>query len=1332
MLLSVTMLRRALAAVLLALSAASSTVASDLARRNSTGLTDAVTWDPHSLSIFGQRVFILSAEVHPWRQPNPDLWADVFEKIKANGFNTVSFYVHWALHYPTPDTNDGKGDWQEGTYRDLQRFIDEAKNAGLWMIARPGPYINAETTGGGFPGWVGNIAGSLRTDNINYTRAWKPYMIAVSQIIAKNQITNGGPIILVQAENEFSAGTGRSDYMQDIIDTYRANSIVIPTTHNDQHAGQGGNFSPDLPGNGSVNIYCGDSYPQGTSRWNQVQTIYMSVHKNVAPSSPLCLAEFGGGWLLGWGSKARGGTGYEVFETTLDNADYENVFYKENYAQTTTILNIYMLFGGTNWGQTAEPTVYSSYDYGGGINENRVATPKMNEMRLQGLFLRVSRDLLATIQISNGTNYTTSSLVHTAELKNLQSGAGFYVLRHNDATSTDLTTTQLNITTSEGALLLPAQGVITLNGRDSKILVTDYVFGQSATTILYSTAEILTWTTIDDIDYIIFYAGLGETGETTFKFSSQPQVSLNGASNVTSTYSGGILTLVYSLQGSKFVDINASGKTITVVILDKPTANTWHAPIIPGSGNYGSFFSFGTNQTILASGPYLIRTAAISGNTLHLTGDLNGTTPIEFIAPSSVDTLYWNGQVQTVTQTSHRSFTAILAVSDTPKLPTLGSWKVLGSLPEIDPAFDDSDFVTADQTTTNYTNLPPLSGTQVLYSQQYGFYGGNIIFRGHFNASGEETSINLSVQGGYGFGYSAFLNGVFLGSNQGNASVSMTTDSWKIPSSTLQIGKDNVVVVIQDHTGIIEAYINGGKEPRGIRGYSITGGNTTFTTWKLQGNQGGAAHAPDAVRGYLNEGGLYAERIGAHLPGFDDSKWASGTPLSGGGVHDAGVNFYRTTFSFDVPQGLDVPLRLSITPSDISQNYRVQIYLNGWQLGKYINNLGPQTTFVLPPGILKRQSENTLALSLWSLDSSGAALAGLELIADGAFSTSLTLSDYLLAPDYEGAQRPAAEYVVAMIYSDVQEGCRLSDETLAVLQTRLEELTSVPPPQQKLLYKGKKPSHEESTTLQDAGFKDGMKVQLLGATAEELGGMRKVEDEQRRRENIMRERAVKGTVKVRSTGPSAFTSAPSGRYRFHRLEPLQHLPNPASALATLERLSSDPAILHVMNKHEFSVGLLTELAPHEDPHLLGLNVNAGQAIKLRLRTDAYDGFRPYLEVRRVLCHELTHNKWGDHDNNFKELNSQLNREVVAFERAKKEGTHTLVDGLGGYEPSSELEAEARTYVLGGSGIAPSGNETVEDRRRRMLEATMNRLRKEEEELEHSCGTAAGPASGEAH
>ena len=103
---------------------------------NSTGLTNTVQWDPHSLFLLGQRTFILSAEVHPWRSINPNLWRDVFEKIKANGFNTVSFYTHWGLHYPSANTNGGKGDFSNGTYRDIQMFIDEAKTAGLWLIAR--------------------------------------------------------------------------------------------------------------------------------------------------------------------------------------------------------------------------------------------------------------------------------------------------------------------------------------------------------------------------------------------------------------------------------------------------------------------------------------------------------------------------------------------------------------------------------------------------------------------------------------------------------------------------------------------------------------------------------------------------------------------------------------------------------------------------------------------------------------------------------------------------------------------------------------------------------------------------------------------------------------------------------------------------------------------------------------------------------------------------------------------------------------------------------------------------------------------------------------------
>ncbi|KZT67333.1 WLM-domain-containing protein [Daedalea quercina L-15889] len=303
----------------------------------------------------------------------------------------------------------------------------------------------------------------------------------------------------------------------------------------------------------------------------------------------------------------------------------------------------------------------------------------------------------------------------------------------------------------------------------------------------------------------------------------------------------------------------------------------------------------------------------------------------------------------------------------------------------------------------------------------------------------------------------------------------------------------------------------------------------------------------------------------------------------------------------------------------------------------------------------------------------------------------------------------------------------LPDDTVALLQTRLEELTSVPPSLQKLLFKGKKPSFEGAETISQAGLKNGARIQMLGSTSEELGRTLAAETEHQRKERILRERALKAPIHVRSSGSS---STSSSQYAFHRIEPLAHLPEPASARALLTRLAHDPAIRHVMQKHHLAVGLLTELAPHEQPHLLGLNVNAGQAIKLRLRTDRYDGFRLYSEVRKVLCHELSHNVWGDHDNNFKEMNSQLNREIAEFERTTAEGTHHLTGTGDAYQPSSELEAEAQTYILcgppqtlGGTTPTASGDESREDRRRRLLEATMKRLQKEEEELEERCGTA---------
>ncbi|BGO99477.1 hypothetical protein RTG_02090 [Rhodotorula toruloides ATCC 204091] len=134
------------------------------------------------------------------------------------------------------------------------------------------------------------------------------------------------------------------------------------------------------------------------------------------------------------------------------------------------------------------------------------------------------------------------------------------------------------------------------------------------------------------------------------------------------------------------------------------------------------------------------------------------------------------------------------------------------------------------------------------------------------------------------------------------------------------------------------------------------------------------------------------------------------------------------------------------------------------------------------------------------------------------------------------------------------------------------------------------------------------------------------------------------------------SSSDPAHFRFHHLEPFpKSVPFFDRRKAMLERLAEDPAVKDVMRRHKFAVGVLTELHPtlHTNfstgEKLLGLNTNAGQKISLRLLTDDLDGLRAYNDVRRVLLHELSHNRFGDHDNNFKELNSLLNREVAAYE-----------------------------------------------------------------------------------
>ncbi|KAL0047896.1 hypothetical protein WJX82_002765 [Trebouxia sp. C0006] len=196
----------------------------------------------------------------------------------------------------------------------------------------------------------------------------------------------------------------------------------------------------------------------------------------------------------------------------------------------------------------------------------------------------------------------------------------------------------------------------------------------------------------------------------------------------------------------------------------------------------------------------------------------------------------------------------------------------------------------------------------------------------------------------------------------------------------------------------------------------------------------------------------------------------------------------------------------------------------------------------------------------------------------------------------------------------------------------------------KLLLPGKKGQMLKLTansnqSAQLAGLESGMRVEVYASTKEEVEQVRNSKDlpglasfEQEMKQTMRRQR---GSSRGKLT-------LPSGPYTFQKFEAWQRpglSPVPSEAMKLLFRLAADPGIIGIVSKHRWTVGLLSEMPPEgkvgvSPVCILGVNINAGQEISLRLRTDDLKGFRRYDRIRETLCHELAHMVWGSHDPAF--------------------------------------------------------------------------------------------------
>jgi len=347
-----------------------------------------VSFDRHSLSVRGERVFLNGGEVHPYRMPAPRAWPVVLDRMRAAGLNEVSIYVPWQLHEPRP------GEFRFDGRFDMERFLRDARDAGLYVVVRPGPYIQSEIDGGGFPAWLLGSPGVLRTVDPAYTAAWKRWFAEVMPRIARWEV--GGPmdgtVVAVQVENEFPGDTedGRA-YMRDLVATAKANGVTVPITHNDVQL-LGSQLSRGLFTD-IVDVFGFDNYPYGFTccpEWNeatfaQVDQFEDHYRSRGVTRSPLYTAEIQGGI-----APIAGDDGRTLEQRHRALWDYEAVQSVSLLGQGLTFINRYMTYGGTSWGNLLFPNDGTSYDYAAPIREWTGLGRRYEDLHLNAMQVRAA------------------------------------------------------------------------------------------------------------------------------------------------------------------------------------------------------------------------------------------------------------------------------------------------------------------------------------------------------------------------------------------------------------------------------------------------------------------------------------------------------------------------------------------------------------------------------------------------------------------------------------------------------------------------------------------------------------------------------------------------------------------------------------------------------------------------------------------------------------------------------------------------------------------------------------------------------------------------------
>ena len=307
----------------------------------------------------GKPFRVISGEMHYPRIPR-EYWRARLKMARAMGLNAITTYVFWNEHEPAPGVYDFSGN------NDVAEFVREAQQEGLWVILRPGPYVCAEWEFGGYPAWLEkDPAIVVRSSDPKYMEPATRWIKRLGMELAPLQIGNGGPIVLVQVENEYGSFGSDHGYMeankQALLDAGFTKAQLY-TADGPKDIANGS--LPELP----VGINFDGSHA------GSAEGSFLGL-KQVRPDGPMFASEFWAGWFDHWG-------GPHAHTSTATQAANLQWILDQGYS-----VSIYMFHGGTDFGwmngansSDAKPTEYepdvTSYDYDAALDESGRPTAK--------------------------------------------------------------------------------------------------------------------------------------------------------------------------------------------------------------------------------------------------------------------------------------------------------------------------------------------------------------------------------------------------------------------------------------------------------------------------------------------------------------------------------------------------------------------------------------------------------------------------------------------------------------------------------------------------------------------------------------------------------------------------------------------------------------------------------------------------------------------------------------------------------------------------------------------------------------------------------------------